>query len=245
MRIDISIPVLNEEASLESQVLVLLNYLEKFQGHIFRIVIADNGSKDKTEEIGRQLEHRFGRYVRYLRLEKKGVGLALKTSWLSSNADLVGYMDLDFATDLSHLDEVISLFQQNEVQIVNGSRLLPGALVINRTSIRELTSRSFNWLVRFLLGVSLTDGMCGFKFFKKSVAVKLIESDISTDGWIFSTEILVKALWSGIEVHEIPVKWTDDRQSKVKLIGLSWTYFVHLFHLSMQKHSWIKQHTRL
>ena len=103
MTFDITIPVLNEEATLEVQVKKLYAFLcEQFEDREqWKIVIADNGSTDNTRQIAETLCHMYPE-VRLVKVPERGVGLALKTSWLASEADMVGYMDLDLATDLRH-----------------------------------------------------------------------------------------------------------------------------------------------
>lgn len=179
--------------------------------------------------------------VIFLKVPRKGVGLALRTSWMQSNADVVGYMDLDLATDLFHLKQVYQLLVVNKsCDIVNGSRLLKESVVKNRTNLREVTSRSFNLIVKNYLGVSITDGMCGFKFFNRKTAQDLIQTGINLDGWFFSTEILVKGDWIGKKITEIPVKWTDDPNSKVDVKRLSKQYFKEILRLKKEKKSFLK-----
>lgn len=232
---ELTIPVLNEEKSLQKNVLKALDFCKKEITPLVQIIIADNGSTDKTGTIGEKLADDFDE-IKYIRVPKKGVGLALRTAWLSSKAEVVGYMDLDLATDLEHLKKVynILLVDQN-FQIVNGSRLLPQSKVKNRSALREVTSRSFNKFVQNLLNVGITDGMCGFKFFRREAALKLINTGIIIDGWFFSTEILVKAQWLGIPVKEIPIKWTDDPESKVNVLNLSKEYVRELLRLKKEK----------
>jgi glycosyltransferase involved in cell wall biosynthesis len=236
---DLTIPVLNEEETLERNVLKSLNYIQTNITKNIRIIIADNGSTDKTQYIGEKLDEKYNE-ITFLKVPRKGVGLALRTSWMSSKADVVGYMDLDLATDLKHLKEVYDiLIKESEFEIVNGSRLLKKSKVENRTILREVTSRVFNKLVQNLLGVKLSDGMCGFKFFKRERAVELINTGINIDGWFFSTEILVKAYWVNSKVKEIPVKWTDDINSKVNVKKLSKEYFIEILRLRKEKSSFI------
>ncbi|MHB9308550.1 glycosyltransferase, partial [Fusobacterium polymorphum] len=125
--------------------------------------------------------------LRYVKLPEKGVGLALRTSWIESKADYVGYMDLDIATDLKALITVVDELEKG-TKIINGSRLLKESEVINRTLLREVTSRGFNFLLKLILKIKFTDGMCGFKFFDRKVAQELINTGIDTKGWFFSTE---------------------------------------------------------
>lgn len=231
---EITIPVLNEEKTLENNVLVALHYLNNEISPRISIVIADNGSTDMTEAIAYNL-CKTNDQIKYLKLPKKGVGLALRTSWLQSSADIVGYMDLDLATDLNHIREVYDLMANERYEIINGSRLLKDSVVKNRSIVREITSRCFNWLVCLMLGATVTDGMCGFKFFRRNTVVQLIKTGIKTDGWFFSTEVLVKAIWSGVPIKEIPVRWTDDGHSKVDILSLSRQYLKEIFRLKKEK----------
>lgn len=234
MYIEITIPVLNEEETIKEKISEMISYTnEKFSDRKISFVIADNGSTDKTEEYSCELIKKYEN-LRYIKLPEKGVGLALKTSWNSSEADYVGYMDLDIATDLSALKTVVSEIDKGN-KIINGSRLLKNSEVINRTIIREMTSRVFNFLLKIILKVKFTDGMCGFKFLERETAKTLIDTGINTKGWFFSTEILVKGYWKGIEIKEIPVKWTDDRNSKVKIFSLSLNYFKNILRLKKEE----------
>lgn len=225
VKIDVTIPVLNEERTLEQQVLKVLEYFQE-ELHRFKdisLVIADNGSTDQTPEIARRLETQYSN-VKYLRLGKRGVGLALKSSWGASDADIVGYMDLDLATDLRHLGEALDILVNGEAEIVAGSRLAKGSRVIGRTLLRETTSRVFNMIVKAWFQTKFTDGMCGFKFLRKSHLSMLMQHGARNDGWFFSTELLVVAEHLKINVKDLPVTWTDDPDSKVKVGRLAMEY---------------------
>lgn len=132
----------------------------------WRVTIADNGSTDATAQLARELADEDAR-VRLVRVGRKGVGLALKTAWAASPAPYVACMDLDLSTDLRHVPEAWTLLEQGTADLVNGSRLLPGARVVGRSLLRGFTSRAFNAVLKTALGVRFTDGMCGFQFMKK------------------------------------------------------------------------------
>ena len=189
----------------------------------FVITIADNGSNDGTSEIAQQLEQEH-QVVRYIKIDQKGVGVALKKAWLSSSCDILGTMDIDLSTDLRHFKEVYNCFQTKNVDLIVGSRLLDGSVVIGRSLVREITSRGFNKILSKLLKIRFTDGMCGFKFIYKEVFEKLMLTGIQNNEWFFETELLVKAELNGFEILEIPVYWKDDRDSKVSIIPLSLKY---------------------
>ena len=167
-------------------------------------------------------------------MDKRGVGLALKQSWASSDADLIGYMDVDLATDLNHILEVYQIFQSEEVDIVNGSRLLPDSQVKNRSVIRGITSHGFNFLLKTFLNVNISDGMCGFKFLKKTSYDKIFQSGLENNDWFFCTELLVKAEWMGMKICEIPVRWEDDKDSRVKLFKTIIKYSKEIKRLKLQ-----------
>src|SRR4051812_35712097 len=152
-RLQVTFPVLNEEAILAQSVERTLAFCEAHGVMLHDVCIADNGSTDRTEAIARGLASRYPN-VSYLRLPVRGFGLALKTAWEASDADYVGYMDVDLATDLRHLKQVHDhVMRRDGYQLYLGSRLLPGASVRNRTLLREFTSRVFNGWLRLRLGV--------------------------------------------------------------------------------------------
>src|ERR1700704_5373053 len=196
-RIHVTFPVLNEEAVLESSIEGTIAFCEQHALEIDELCIADNGSTDRTAEIGQALAARH-RNVRYLRVGRRGFGLALKTAWGATEADFVGYMDIDLATDLRHLKEGCDHITRGDgYALYLGSRLKPGASVKNRTRLREFPSRMFNGLLRLRLGVSFTDAMCGFKFIDHNLYRRLTDQFAFTDDWFFPTQIAVRAEWLG------------------------------------------------
>lgn len=226
MTFDITIPVLNEEVTLAANVKTLHHFLRQHfpTAGQWQIVIADNGSTDKTLEIAQQLSADIPE-VTYVKVPRRGVGLALKTSWGQSKADIVGYMDLDLATDLSHFIETYQAIAKQDCDVVYATRLHRNSQVINRPFKREVASRIFNFLLKAYLGVQFSDGMCGFKFLKRAVYPALHEGGAQNDGWFFSTELLTVAEWQKRQLFELPVKWTDDiSSSKVKIIPLAIRY---------------------
>ncbi|GJM31289.1 MAG: hypothetical protein DHS20C18_02900 [Saprospiraceae bacterium] len=237
MTFDITIPVLNEEATLEKQVKTLHHFLlEHFPDtNQWKIVIADNGSTDHTLEIAKELTEEL-EAVTFVRVPEKGVGLALKTSWSQSDADIVGYMDLDLATDISHFLEVYKAIAEQEYDLVYGTRLHANSKVINRTVKREIASRIFNLLLKLYLGVQFSDGMCGFKFLRRDLYPQLYKGGAQNDGWFFSTELLTVAEWQKLKIFELPVKWTDDvSSSKVKILPLAKRYLAAMQELKKLK----------
>jgi glycosyltransferase involved in cell wall biosynthesis len=231
---DFTIPVLNEEKRLPVGMATLHRYLVDLGLERFTVTVADNGSTDATEGVAKRL---MGTYpsMRYVKVGERGVGLALKTSWGQSTADVVGYLDVDLATNIKHLAEVVRLFEKERAVIVNGSRNLPASQVVNRSLLRTITSRVFNMLLRLTLGVNFTDGMCGFKFLRRSAYGQIVKAGVINDGWFFCTEILFVAEKLGLPIRELPVHWTDDRDSRVRLVSLTTYYIAEILKLRQRK----------
>lgn len=226
MTFDVTIPVLNEAETLEKQVRFLHAFLcDQFPDRsLWKIVIADNGSTDETANIALKLSYELPE-VQLVRVPEKGVGLALKTSWAQSTADMVGYMDLDMATDLRHFKQAYNALATEGFDLVYGTRLHQQSKVIGRTLVREITSRVFNLIVQIYLGVRFSDGMCGFKWLKRSHVQALRNGGAVSNGWFFSTELLSVAEWTGLKMCELPVVWTDDAaNSKVNIPRLARQY---------------------
>lgn len=223
--IEITIPILNEESTLDEQVRKVHQYIQNNLGYLapITIILADNGSTDTTPDIARSLQQELAGIL-YLRLEQKGVGRALKASWGQSNAKIVGYMDLDLATDLRYLRPALDKLCADQTDIVTGSRLAKGSLVIGRSLLRNFTSRCFNLIIKTVFRISFSDGMCGFKFLKRSHFKNLRDAGAVSDGWFFATEILIAGEYLGYRIFDLAVEWRDDPNSKVKIGKLAVEY---------------------
>ena len=222
----------NEEATIEFQIKKLHKFLSAFENeeNQFHILIADNGSTDQTKCMAETLVTSMDR-VRLISVGQKGVGLALRKSWESSEADVIGYMDLDLATDLIHLNEVISTFLLDKSDVVNASRLLPSSTVQNRKVSRAISSRGLNYLLRMIFRTKVSDAMCGFKFIKRNVLETALANGATSDGWFFATQFLLISEMMGFRIKEIPVSWVDDGNSKVRIFSLSKQYLFEIFYL--------------
>lgn len=213
--VDIVVPVYNEEVVLKTNIRKLAGILKNDFQYKWRIIIADSGSSDNTSSEARKLMAGQDK-VSYLKTEKTGRGRVLKKAWSKSNADIVCYMDADLSTDLKHLQELIDAVA-GEYDVAVGSRLMKGAEV-ERSILRELFSRSYNWLVKLWLPVNeLSDVQCGFKALKADCAKALLP-EIKSDEWFFDTELLVLAKAKGYSIKQIPVMWTEKKDSRVNVV---------------------------
>ncbi len=219
--LDVVIPVLNEARALADNVNALAAFLSNnLHDYEWAVVVADNGSTDATPSICQSLSEQDSR-VRHVRLEQRGRGRALKRAWAESNADIVAYMDVDLSTDLSALPQTIAAVDGEGYDIAIGSRLKRGAQVIGRSFKRELISRSYSLIFRAMFLAGFQDAQCGFKAVSRRAADDVAPLVVD-NGWFFDTEMLLIAEKNGYRIKEIPVKWTDDPDSRVKIINTAW-----------------------
>ena len=221
LRVEISIPVYNEEEELEQNIKRIIVFCEnKLPSYIWHITIADNASTDNTSIIGSMLAKKY-RNISLFRLEQKGRGRAVKQAWSRADADFYFYMDLDLSTDLVHLPALLTALQKG-YDITIGSRLLKGAKVEGRTILREITSRILNLVfIRLLFRTHFTDAQCGFKAVTKKVVEELIPH-IKENDWFFDGELLIVGEKSGYRIYEEPVHWVDNPGSTVRLVSTIW-----------------------
>jgi glycosyltransferase involved in cell wall biosynthesis len=230
--LDIVIPVLNEEAGLAASVGKLRDFLSERMGdYRWRIVVADNGSSDATPEIGKRLSWEDER-IGYVRLEQRGRGRALSRAWRESEADIVGYMDVDLSTDLDALPALAEAVRSEGYDVAVGSRLRPGARVTGRSFRRELVSRAYSAVFRSMFLTGFRDAQCGFKAVTRRVVDDVVPL-VKDTGWFFDTELLILAEKNGYRVKEVPVTWTDDPDSRVKLVGTAYGDMMGLLRLRL------------
>ncbi len=214
--VDIVIPVYNEEACLEASVRRLAWHLADSFPFASRITIADNGSTDGTWDVALRLAHEYAG-VRAIRLDRKGRGYALRTAWQTSDAGIVAYMDVDLSTDLKALLPLIGPLVSGHSEVAIGSRLARGARV-QRGSKREFISRTYNFILRRTLRAQFSDAQCGFKALRADVAATLLPA-VEDNAWFFDTELLMQAQRRGMRIHEVPVDWIDDPDSRVEIMA--------------------------
>jgi glycosyltransferase involved in cell wall biosynthesis len=208
--VDIVIPVYNEEKDLEPSVRRLRKYLDESFPFAAQIVIADNGSTDRTPEIAAYLSRTL-EGVRLCALTQKGKGLAVRTAWSQSSAAVVAYMDVDLSTGLEALLPLVAPLLSGHSDLSIGTRLARGAEVI-RGPKRELISRCYNLMVRALVHNSFSDACCGFKAMRQETAQVLLPM-VADNAAFFDTELLVLAERNGLRIHEVPVDWVDTASS--------------------------------
>jgi putative flippase GtrA len=216
LQVDIVVPVRNEERDLAPSVRRLAGYLRESFPFSARITIADNGSTDATWAIASRLARELPG-VRAVHMEQPGRGRALRAIWSRSEAEVLAYMDVDLSTDLNALLPLVAPLLSGHSDLAIGTRLARGSRVV-RGPKREIISRAYNLLLRTLMGARFSDAQCGFKAIRRVQARTLLPLTQDT-GWFFDTELLVLAERAGLRIHEIPVDWVDDLDSRVDILA--------------------------
>jgi putative flippase GtrA len=213
-QVEIVVPVKDEENDLAPSIRRLHAFLAGAFPFTSHITVADNGSSDRTWDIALGLAGELPD-VAAVRLEEPGRGRALRSIWAQSSAEVLAYMDVDLSTDLNALLPLVAPLLSGHSDVAIGTRLARGARVV-RGPRREMISRGYNLLLQATLDAGFSDAQCGFKAIRREKARELLP--LTQDGgWFFDTELLVLAERAGLRIHEVPVDWTDDPDSRVNV----------------------------
>jgi putative flippase GtrA len=213
--VEVVVPVYNEQEVLEASIWRLHGYLKASFPFSFRITIADNASTDATWPLARRLAEQLPD-VRAVHVPQKGRGRALRQVWSASDAAVVAYMDVDLSTGLEALLPLVAPLLSGHSDLAIGSRLANGAAVV-RGPKRELVSRCYNLLLKATMRARFSDAQCGFKAGRTEV-VKALLPAVEDQAWFFDTELLLAAQRTGLRIHEVPVDWVEDTDSRVDVV---------------------------
>lgn len=240
--IDIVVPVLNEEKILQKSITTLDEYMAKHLPYRYQITIADNGSQDKTPEIAKNLAEKH-QSVRVVSLAERGRGRALKQVWQNSSADILAYMDVDLSTSLDDFLPMIQPLLAGEAGVAIGSRLMKDSRT-SRGVKREFISRCYNNIIKWTSGTKFSDAQCGFKAIRRDVAAKFLPK-IRDNEWFFDTELLIKTERASVPIHEQPVTWIEDTDSRVKIVKTAVDDLKGLYRVNkeLDKRSWFERWT--
>jgi len=240
--IDIVVPVLNEEKILQKSITTLDECMAKHLPYRYQITIVDNGSQDKTLEIAKNLAEKH-QSVQVVSLAERGRGRALKQVWQNSPADILAYMDVDLSTSLDDFLPMIQPLVAGEAGVAIGSRLMKDSNT-SRGVKREFISRCYNKIIKWTSGTKFSDAQCGFKAIRRDIAAKFLPK-IKDNEWFFDTELLIKTERAGVPIHEQPVTWIEDTDSRVKIVKTAVDDLKGLYRVNkeLDKRSWLEKWT--
>lgn len=210
--LSVIIPAHNEERRLDNCLDRTIRYL--WSGHYqYEIIVVENGSTDATWEICRKYLRTFN-YVRAIKLDQRGKGIAVRTGMLAARGRYRMFMDADLSTSLHEIENALALMPENDVVI--GSRALKRSQVVT-TLKRRVIGRAFHEFVTALVP-EICDTQCGFKVFRDWCAMDLFERS-QINGMAFDVELLWLAQQRHYRIYEMPVRWKHDPDSRVRLAG--------------------------
>lgn len=221
MKLIFVLPVYNEEKIIASSLQKLHNYCsEKFITDDWNIIVANNASTDNTKKITEQIITVLP-HIQIYDTPIKGRGHALKEVWSTFTADIYFYCDVDLATDIQQLEELVNTIKQG-TDIVIGSRYRPDSK-IQRHLHRLIISKIYNWIIKTLFHTTIKDFQCGFKAINQKTKEQILPLT-KNNYWFFDTELLLLAEAQNFQIKEVPVQWQENKETKVQIIKNSFGF---------------------
>lgn len=211
-RISIVIPVYNEEGILHSAVVDLRERLAP-TGWSYEIILAENGSKDRTVAIADELAAKYPE-VRSFSLGEPNYGKAMKQGILEAKGEFVICEEIDLC-DVDFHKRAIALLEAHEADMVIGSKLIDGA-EDDRPWARHAASRVYTGMLRLALGFRGTDTH-GLKAFRRDELLSIAKACL-VDRDVFASEFVIRAYREGIRIREIPVRVVEKRPPSINLV---------------------------
>lgn len=220
MKLSVIIPSYNEEQRLPKTLQEVDAYLKQQSSYDYEIIVVNDGSKDNTAGVVEAMKGEITNLRLIDNKENHGKGWVVRQGMLEAKGDLRVFMDADNATSIDQVEKMWPEFEQG-YDVVIGSRDIKGAVIAVRQSwFRQLLGEIFNLIVQVMAGLwGIWDTQCGFKGFTREAA-EAIFPRCKINRWAFDVEILAIAKKLGLKIKEIPVRWVNDAQSKVKFMGM-------------------------
>jgi glycosyltransferase involved in cell wall biosynthesis len=192
--LSIFLPAYNEEENVASAVKQVSTVAQGL-GIEYEIILVNDGSSDRTGEIGRELEQQIPNFRLVEHYPNRGYGGALKAGFEAASLDLVSFVPADNQFDFGEIDRFLAKIEEED--IVCGYRA-------NRQDnvVRRLNALGWNTLVRLLFGNLCRDIDCGFKMLRREIVSHV---NLVSNGAMIDTELLAGAKARGYRIAEVPV----------------------------------------
>ena len=211
------LPAFDEEVRLPST-LSALSMFVKETGLTLQVVVANDGSRDRSSEVVRtfELDPNVEMLVDLVDLPHAGKGSAVRAGIGRLDATVVGYCDVDLSAGIPEIRRLANRVGTDS-DVVMGSRALAGAIIpVHQPWLRERAGRVFNRVIRFATGLPFRDTQCGLKLFSLPAARSVFENQ-HLDGFAFDVEVVMLALKLGFSVEEVPIRWSHRSGSSVSM----------------------------
>jgi dolichol-phosphate mannosyltransferase len=209
------IPTYNERANLP----VLVGGLMKHDN--VRVLVADDNSPDGTGALGEELGRQYdGRVAVLHRTTNRGFGRSyidgMKRA-LTEPVDLICQMDADLSHDPAQLPDLLAAASRPDVDMVIGSRYIPGGEIINWPVKRHILSRFANTYIRTITRVSPRDCTSGYRCWTRAALAQMPLDQFFSDGYSFLVEMLFVAHRRGLRIAEVPITFVERREGESKV----------------------------
>jgi glycosyltransferase involved in cell wall biosynthesis len=225
------IPAHNEQERLPISLPQVHEFLSR-QTYAWELVVVDSGSRDRTAEVVREHAARLPG-LRLVSVERPGKGLAVRRGMLAARGEYRFVCDADLSMPIDEVPRFLPP-QLSGADLAIASRESPGAVRYGEPAYRHALGRAFNFLVRRLTIPEIQDTQCGFKCFHRTAAEDLFGVQ-RLEGWTFDVEVLFIALRRGYRIVEVPIPWSYNPGSRVRVVRDSLTMFTDLFRI---RRSW-------
>ena len=218
MLLSVIIPAYNEAKRIKKTLLTTSRYLKQ-QSYDYEILVVNDGSTDKTSLVVKQLS----KTVPCLRLidnrDNHGKGWVVRQGMRETRGDYRLFMDADNSTSIDQVAAMLPWFQKG-YDVVIGSRRIKGAkITVQQPWLRDVLGAVFRLLIHILVPLAVTDSQAGFKLFSQKSATLIFERQ-TIFRWAFDVELLAIAHAQGCTVKEVPIIWSNDASSHVKISGM-------------------------
>jgi dolichyl-phosphate beta-glucosyltransferase len=234
--LSIVIPAYNEAKRIGKSINLIIDYLNQ-QQYISELIVVDDGSIDETESVIKSIQNNNAIPLHFIRYTpNRGKGFAVKTGMLAAKGKFVLFSDADLSTPIEEVERFLKLMQEQQCQIVIGSRGLTESQILQHQPwFREKMGKIYNRFVRYLVFPGIKDTQCGFKLFRSDVIVPLFSKQ-TIFRFSFDVEILYLAQQLGFKIIEEPVRWTNSPATKVNPITDASRMFVDLLRIRWRHH---------
>ena len=229
--LSVIIPTYNESQRIKSTLMQISEYLDKSR-FTYEIIVADDGSSDNTKAQV-DLFTKSNSKIKLLALTHKGKGWAIRNGLNYAEGTYRFICDADLSMPINYLEKFLPPNIENS-DIIIGSREIKGARRIDEPKVRHIMGRIYNWLIRLIFCMNISDTQCGFKCFRWE-NVESIFAKQCINGFAFDMEVLFLAKKSNLIIKEIGIDWYYKDLSKVRpgidpilmaldLIKIRWRY---------------------
>jgi dolichyl-phosphate beta-glucosyltransferase len=219
--LSVVVPAYNEAGKIGRDLEVLYHYLAH-QAYRSEVLVVDDGSADRTQEVAAALQGRYAglQVIRYA--QNRGKGYAVKTGVLAARGTYVLFVDAGNCVPYDEIEKALVILCGGK-DVAIGSRALARSQLLERQSwVRRVGSRVFGLVVHHLMGIApIRDTQCGFKMYRQEAA-RAIFSLSRIDGFMFDVEAILNAKRLGLSLQEFPVAWRNDPDSRFHPLTMSW-----------------------